>query len=396
MRLRHLTIGLATGATAIAVLAWAFMPVPLLVETATVTRGAFVQTLDEDGITRVRERYLITAPVSGTLLRPTVKAGDQVARDDIVATIIPSTPELLDPRTRAELIARREAADARLSRAQALVRQAEAASRQAALDVKRLDDLAKQGYASATQREQAALAVDLRSRDLEAARYEADAAFHDVEQSRAAVGRLSEARRESGESASAWKIRAPVPGRILTVIQESGGPVPVGSTLLEIGDVSGLEAVIDVLSNDATRIRPGTSAQLDAGDGVTLEGRVRRVEPAARTRVSALGVEEQRVNVIVDLLNNPPPDCVGDGYRVDAKIELARVEQAIRVPTAALFRDGSRWAVFAVRNGRAARQQIEVGLRNGQMAIVEKGLTPGDVVVIYPSDVLEDNRRVKT
>jgi HlyD family secretion protein len=384
------------GAVVVAILAWAFMPAPLLVETASVTRGAFVQTLDEDGVTRVRERYLITAPVSGTLLRPTLEAGDVVARDDIVATIIPSTPELLDPRTRAELVARREAADARLSRAQALVRQAEAASSQAALDVKRLDDLAKQGYVSATQREQAVLAVDLRSRDLEAARYEADAAFHDVEQSRAAVGRLSEARRESVDAASAWKIRAPVAGQVLAVVQESGGPVPVGSTLLEIGDVSGLEAVIDVLSNDATRIRPGTPTLLNVGDGVTLEGRVRRVEPAARTKVSALGVEEQRVNVIVDLVKRPPPECVGDGYRVEARIELARVENAIRVPTAALFRDGSRWAVFAVRNGRAVRQQIDVGLRNGEAAIVEKGLTDGDVVVIYPSDVLEDGRRVRT
>jgi len=395
MRPRNIALLGATGLIAGAVLLWAFAPAPLLVETASVTRGTFVQTLDEDGITRVRERYLITAPVSGTLLRPAVEAGDEVKRDEVLATIIPNTPELLDPRTRAELIARREAADARLARARALVRQAEAASRQATLDVKRLDELADKGYASATQREQAALAVDLRGRDLEAARFEADAAFHDVEQSRAAVGRLNEARRDSADAASAWRIRAPVAGRVLTVVQESGGPVGVGGTLLEIGDVSGLEAVIDVLSSDATRIRLGASAELAVGDGVSLQGRVRRIEPAARTKVSALGVEEQRVNVIVDLVQSPPPSHVGDGYRVEARIETAHVESAIRVPTSALFRDGSSWAVFVVRDGRAAKNRIEVGLRNGELAIVEKGLAAGDIVVIYPSDVLEDGRRVR-
>lgn len=396
MRLRK-TIGWgATGVIVAAVLVWAFMPSPLLVETANVTRGPFVQTLDEDGITRVRDRYLITAPVAGTLLRPTVKAGDQVKRDEVLATIIPSTPELLDPRTRAELVARREAADARLARAQTLVRQAEAASRQAALDVKRLDELAEKGYVSMTQREQAALNVDLRARDLEAARFEADAAFHDVEQSRAAVGRLNEARRDSADASGAWRIRAPVAGQVLTIEQESGGPVGVGSTLLEIGDVSGLEAVIDVLSSEATRIAPGAPVHLTAGDGVVLEGRVRMIEPAARTRISALGVEEQRVNVIVDLLKKPDSACVGDGYRVEARIETARLESAVRVPTAALFRDGSGWAVFTVRDGRAVRSRVQLGLRNTEHAVVERGLTEGDVVVVYPGDALEDGRRVRT
>jgi HlyD family secretion protein len=303
---------------------------------------------------------------------------------------------LLDPRTRAELVARREAAEARLARARTLVRQAEAASRQAELDVRRLEELAKQDYASKTQREQAALNVDLRAKDLEAARFEADAAFHDVEQSRAAVSRLAEVSRDSRDAASAWEVPAPVAGRVLSVLQESGGPIGVGNTILEIGDVTRLEAVIDVLSSEAPGIVPGAAVELRIGEQLALAGRVRRIEPSARTKISALGVEEQRVNVLVDLLADPPPACVGDGYRVDARIEVARVSEATRVPTAALFREGSSWAVFVVRDQRAIKQIVQLGLRNAEHAVIDSGLSPGEQVIVYPGDALEDGSRIES
>ena len=385
------TASLATLAAAV----WTFSPPALLVDVAPITRGAFLQTIDDDGITRVRDRYIITSPVSGSLLRPGVKAGDEVKPDQVVATIIPSTPQLLDPRTRSELVARREAADARALRAKALVLQAEAAFRQAELDLRRLRELSNGNYVSKTQIDQGTLSVELRKKDLEAARYESDASFHDLEQSRAALARLTGTRKDSSDSAAAWEVRSPVAGKVLSVVLESGGPIAVGSAILEIGDVSRLEAVIDVLSNDATKIASGAGVELTAGDGVVLYGQVRHVEPAARTKISALGVEEQRVDVIVDMLpNRQAVNRVGDGYRVDARIAVSHSDNAVQVPTAALFRDGQNWAVFAVMDGRAVKQVVEIGPRNSEYAMLTRGPPAGTPVVVYPSDVLEDGRRL--
>lgn len=380
----------------VAVLAWAFSPAPLAVEVSTVTRGTFIQTVDEDGITRVRDRYIITAPVTGTLLRVQLKPGDFVKPDQVIATIIPSTPELLDPRTRAQLIARRDAAEAHLARAKILVRQSEVRLQQAQLDARRYDELAEQGYVAHVEREQAHLTLEVRQKEFDAARYEADAAYHDVLQSRAAVSRLAEAQRGDDDAGSAWEIHSPVPGSVLRVVHESGGPVTVGETLLEVGDISRLEAVIDVLSTEATRISPKAPVELIAGEGARRSGYVRTVEPHAFTKVSALGVEEQRVNVIVDLEPDVTPRTrIGDGYRVDARIEVARLNDVVLVPVAALFRDGSRWAVFAVVDGRAVKRPVEIGLRNSEHATVKSGLKPGDVVILYPGDAIEEGRRIE-
>lgn len=393
MSWRRIARWTALAVAALAMLAWAFMPRAIEVELGRVHRGPFVETLSDDGITRVRERYVITAPVSGTMLRPALKPGDAVAREEVVATIIPSTPELLDPRTYAELVARRNAAEARSARARTLVREAETAKQQAELDVRRIEDLAAQGYVSSTQREQAALALDARRRALEAARFEADASAHELEQAKAALSRLDEARRERGAIASAWKVRSPIAGRVLVVARESGGPVTVGTELLDIADVRQLEAVIDVLSNEATRIRPGAPVTLSAGSDVVLTGRVRTIEPAARTKISALGVEEQRVNVLVDL-DPTSGETVGDGYRVEARIEVARTGNALQVPTASLFRRGQQWAVYAVKNGRARAVPVSLGTIGTETAIVLSGLAEGDRVVLYPSDELADGSRV--
>ncbi len=386
----------ATALLALAgLLAWAFMPAAVRVEVTAVTRGPFVLTVDDDGITRVRERYTVTAPVAGQLLRPPVVAGTPVARGQVVATLIPANPQLLDPRTRAELLARREAAQARRERALALQKQADAALAQALQDARRIDDLARQGFVPASDREKATLAADGRRREQEAAAFEADAALHELQQARAAASRLDADQAAAQPATAQWPIRAPVAGSVLRLQQESAGPVALGAPLLEIGDVSRLEAVIDVLSEDATGIRPGAPVSLAAGGTLDFSGRVNRLEPAARTRVSALGVEEQRVNVIVDLQADPALlDRLGDGYRVDARIEVARHSDAVQVPTAALFRQDGNWAVYRVVKQRARLTPVRISLRNADTAVVESGLSPGERVVAYPGDAVSDGRRL--
>lgn len=386
----------ALALVGVALLAWAFRPAPIQVEGALVTEGPFIQTIDEDGVTRVRDRYIVSAPVSGTLLRPNLDPGDTVTKDAEIAVIVPRAPDMHDPRTRRELIARRDATEARLARARAVVRQTEAELQQAELDTKRREELAKQGFVSATELEQARLRLDVLRKSLDAARFEADAALHDVEQARAAVGRFDNTARGDTDAASAWIVRAPVSGRVLRVLVESGGPVSIGTPIAEIADVSRLEAVIDVLSSDATRIPPNAPVTLYAGEGVRLTGNVQYIEPAAHTRISALGVEEQRVNVIVYLLPNPfRNSLVGDGYRVDAQIEVLRIENAVQVPVSALFRVGSQWAVFVISDGRVQRRNVEIGPRNASYAVVHSGVRTGERVVVYPSDSLTDGRRVK-
>jgi len=386
-----LTLGAAIAAAAL--LVWAFRPAPVQVETAAVVRGPFVRTIEEDGTTRVRERYQITAPVAGTLLRMAVDEGDPVLPEQVVATILPSAPQLLDPRTRAELVARRDAAEARVARARTLVRQADAALKQAELDARRLAELATQGFVSRTQREQADLALDIRRRDAEAARFEADAALHDLDQARAALGRSRGGTAE--DAAAAWEVRSPVAGAVLSVAQDSGGPVALGAPILDVGDVGRLEAVIDVLTSDATQISPQAYVALTAGEGVRLAGRVRAIEPAAVTKVSALGIEEQRVNVIVDLLPNPTrAGLIGHAYHVDAQIEIERIDDAVQVPVAALFRSGESWAVFTVEDGRTRLRPVQIGARTDAAAVVTRGLSPGERVVVYPSDALRDGSSI--
>jgi HlyD family secretion protein len=380
-----------------AALVWAFRPAAVPVELARAQRGTFVAEIADDGVTRVRDRYVITAPVSGQLLRPEVRAGDPVRRDQRVATILPNLPEMLDPRTRAELAARREAAAARVARANAVVRQSETEVRQLELDAQRLRALAPQGLVAKSELDRAELSLNAGTSSLEAARNEADAAMHEYQQARTAAQLGQPQRAPGSERAAAWQIHSPTAGQVLNVANESGGPVSIGSPILTVGDVTHLEAVIDVLSSEAIRIPPHAQVSLDAGRGFVLSGRVRTVEPAATTKISALGVEEQRVNVVVDLLPLPGGvGPVGDNFRVDARIEVARIQDALQVPVASLFREGGRWAVFIVSGGIAHRRPVQIGLRSGERAVVTGGIQPGELVVVYPSDTLTDGARVQT
>jgi HlyD family secretion protein len=384
-------VGLTTGALAVVALAWLFRPRPIPVETATVERGAFTLTVEEDGITRVRDRYVVTTPVAGLLLRPTLRAGARVARGEVVAVIVPNAAQMLDARTRLELGAQVESSAARASRARSLMRQTEAAALQAESEHRRLEELGAQGFASQTERERSGLTLELRRKDAEAARFEADAAEHDLQQARAAL-RQGDPARDAGRNS--WSLRAPVDGVVLAVREENETALGVGAPVLDIADVRRLEARIDVLSTEATRIRENAFVELDAGD-VRLAGRVRRIEPSGYTKVSALGIEEQRVDVLVDLLPNPASlERVGDGYRVDAAIEIAREENVLRIPLSALFRHGQDWATFRVVGDRARLTAVRIGQRGQELATVLGGLEDGAVVIEYPSDAVRDGARV--
>jgi HlyD family secretion protein len=388
-------IYLLLAAVAAAGLTWLAMPAPVAVETAHAQRGTLTLRVEEDGVTRVRDRYLVAAPVAGLLMRPTLRVGDAVRRGDVVAVIVPNAAQMLDARTRAELAARVEAASAQASRARSLLRQAEAALYQAQNDHQRLEKLGTGGFASQTERERAAVSLELRRKDVEAARFEADAAEHDLAQARAAR-REGETLRDGSGARHSWSLLAPIDGTVLRVVQESEIALGVGAPVLELGDLGRLEARIDVLSTEATRIEKHAYVDLDAG-GVRLAGRVRRIEPSGYTKVSALGIEEQRVDVLVDLLPNAPALArVADGFRVDASIEILREENVLRVPVAALFRSGDDWATWRVADGRTRLTILRIGTLGEDEAAVLAGLADGAEVIVYPSDVIAEGTRVRT
>jgi HlyD family secretion protein len=377
-------------------LAMAFRPQPVMVEVAEVTRGPFEQVIEDDGKTRVRERYVVSAPLAGKLQRITLKAGDAVAAGMVLAAIDPSSPALLDARTERELTERVGAAEASRLRAAATVERARAALDQSRSDLERSRKLSAQGFISAAQLEQVELETQISTRELEAARYAGQAAAHDVAVARAALLQVRDgaAGKPSGWR---WEVRTPVAGQVLKVMQESESIVAVGAPLLEVGQPAELEVVVDVLSTDAVQIKPGALARLLRwGRAEPLEGRVRRVEPAAFTKISALGVEEQRVNVVIDLTSPVEAwQSLGDGYKVDASIIVASLDNAVKVPVSALFRDGEQWAVFIVAGGKAALRVVQLGRRGGMEAVVEKGLQPGEKVIVHPGDTVKDGARVE-
>jgi HlyD family secretion protein len=377
-------------------LAMAFRPQPVLVEVAEVTRGPFEQVIEDDGKTRVRERYVVSAPLAGKLQRITLKAGDAVTAGMVLAAIDPGSPTLLDVRTERELTERVGAAEATRLRAAATVERARAALDQSRSDLERTRKLAAQGFISAAQQEQAELETKISTRELEAARYAEQAASHDVAVARAALLQVRDGAAEK-PSGWRWEVRTPVAGQVLKIIQESESIVAVGAPLLEVGQPAELEVVVDVLSTDAVQIKPGAPVRLLRwGRAEPLEGRVRRVEPAAFTKISALGVEEQRVNVVIDLTSPVETwQSLGDGYKVDASIIVASLDNAVKVPVSALFRDGGEWAVFIVAGGKAALRAVQLGRRGGMEAVVEKGLQPGEKVIVHPGDTVRDGRRIK-
>jgi HlyD family secretion protein len=390
-------IALGIGAVAVAGLAvWALRPQPVPVEVAPVTRGAFEQTVSDDGKTRVRERYVVSSPLAGRVERIRLKAGDAVAAGDTIAVLTPTAPNFLDARTERELAERIGAAEAQRLRALAEVQKADAQLAQAEADRARTAKLATGGFVSATAREQAELALRTAQKAAEAARFVEDAAKHEEAQARATLVRYRAEGAGRTLGSARWAVKAPVQGSVLRVVQESEGAVALGAPLIEIADPRSLEAVVDILSQESVGVLPGMPARLEVGNGVApLAAQVRRIEPAAFTKISALGVEEQRVNVVLDFTESLDRlQTIGDGFRVEAHIVVSRVADAVKVPVGALFRDGAGWAVFVVEDGRAHKRPINTARRNPVDALVDEGLQPAESVVVYPPDALKDGARV--
>ena len=391
---RWLIGGLAVAALA-AVLWAAYRPRPLVVETATVAEGRFEQVIEEDGRLRLQQRYTVTAPTAAQLQRTTLKVGDVVQAGDVVAVLAPSAPSMIDARTRGVLQERVGSADASLAAAVANVKRLQAALAQATLEAERADQLAKDNFIAPSARDQARLGRDAAQQALRAGQAQQAAADHALGEARAALQRA-----QPGSDAVAqglWSLTSPVTGRVLKLHKESAEPVTAGQPLLEIGDTGALEAVVDVLSGDAPRIPPGAVVQLATGRAQPpLAGTVARIEPQAFTKVSALGIEEQRVNVVV-ALDAKAEDLqrLGDGFRVDARITLSAQDGALLVPSAALVRQGDGWQVFVVEGGKARARTVTFKDRHADSAWVQDGLKAGEKVILYPGSAMADGQPVK-
>ncbi len=367
--------------------ALALRPSPVEVETAAAVRGPLRVTIDEDGITRVHHRYTLSAPAAGRLERIGLHVGDPVEPGDVVARIAPLP---LDPKGREQAAARLRSAQAGEREAEAQAGRSQAALDEARRTLARKERLAAEDLVPAEEVDAARTAVRTLENELDAARHRTEAAAFDVQNARAAL--------HEGLSSPSGVIalRAPVRGQVLKVCEECERVVQPGSQLLELGDPAALEVVVDVLSSDAVHIRPGTPMLLKAGEDEgepELRARVRIVEPAGFTKVSPLGVEEQRVNVIADLID--PPGALGDHYRVESRIVLWESPAVLKVPSGALFRSGDRWSVFRVEDGRARLREVRLGHRNPFYAEILSGLRESDTVVLHPGDQIQDGVRVR-
>ena len=394
-----LTPGRAAGIVvlvAVAALAvWAMLPNPVPVDVAAVGKGRFVATVDEDGKTRIRERYVLAAPLAGRLTRVRLKAGDAVKADEVVAGIVPAPAPFLDPRSRREAEERLGTAEAARERARAMVERARAQVVQLQSDLDRTRALRASGTTTAQALERAETAMRLADRELRAAEFQDHATEHELEQAKAILAQYQND--PAGKPPEQWNVTAPVSGVVLNVTQESETAVQPGAPILVIGDPRDLEVVVDVLSTDAVEIKPGAQVVIEHWGGPgDLAGRVRRVEPAAFTKVSTLGVEEQRVNVLIDIVS-PVKDWagLGDAYQVDARITVFSRDDAIIVPSGALFRAGEKWSVYVAKDGRAQLRAVTLLRRSGGLAAVTSGVASGEQVIVYPSDRLADGVRVE-
>jgi HlyD family secretion protein len=374
-------------------LVYAFLPQPVPADLAEVSRGALRVTVDDEGRTRVKEVYVVSAPVAGRVLRIDRHVGDQVeAGETVLATIQPTAPTFLDLRGKRQAEATVHAAEAALQLAEAELARAQAEYEFARSDLARARKLASGDTISQKALDNARRAFKTSEAAVAAAEATLRVRSFDLETARASLiepGSDASGRREEGCCVS---VRAPVDGCVLRLVQESEAVIAAGAPLVEIGDPRDLEVVVDLLSRDAVRIREGAEVAIDEwGGAVTVAGRVRRIEPTGFTKVSALGIEEQRVNVIIDFTDPPERwQSLGHGYRVEAHIVVWRGEDVLRVPVSALFRHGEDWAVFVLIEGRARLREVVVGHRNSLAAEVLEGLEAGERVVLYPSDRVFD------
>ena len=375
----------------VAAVVYAYRPRPALVDVAQVTVGRLVVSVDAEGKVRVSERYLVQAPIAGISSRIELHPGDDVAEGAALARIQPMISPLLDAQSRAVAEARLRAAEDARSQAQATVERARASLELARSELQRTRSLADKVAATGQQLELAAFEVRSAEASLQAAQSMLQVAGHEVESARAALGRLQPGKADK----DAFVVTSPIAGRVLRVDRESEGAVAPGTPLVEVGDLSALEIVADVLTRDAAPLHRGVPVLISEWEsGKELPGRVRRIEPAAFTRISPLGVEEQRVNVLIDF-DHAVDTPLGDGYAVDVRFMLSDEPKVRQVPASALFRHGDGWAAFVVHDGRAALRTVKVGKRNPMQAEVLDGLADGETVIVHPGELVRDGSRVE-
>ena len=388
-RILNILVLVIVAGAVVALLTMWLRPAPARVDAAQAERGPMLVTVDGEGKTRVRDRYVVATPIGGQLRRITLKRGDAVARGQVIAQIEPPPLAPLDPRQRAEAIARVNAAEDARQEIEQMVNRNQASYEQTRRDLERCEILARSGDISRQELEKARTAVTTSLREYEAARSKSQTAAHEVEVARAA---LLAANQRSAQS-SVVKVHAPTGGKVLRIIEESERVVAAGAPLVELSNPSKLEVVIELLSTDAVKVSPGARVLIEGWGGPeALEARVRLIEPSAFTKVSALGIEEQRVNVVADLVT--PSTILGDGYRVEGRIVIWQADNVLKVPVSAIFRRGESWSVFVIENGEAQLREVEIGQRTPFEVEIRSGLDESTKVIIHPSNEISDGSRV--
>jgi HlyD family secretion protein len=389
MKWLKLTIVVVLVAAVLAAIVVALLPKPVPVETATVEQGPLRVTIDEDGRTRVQDRYVITSPLAGNLARIELEPGAAVKDGDVLARIEPIPPPLLDARAKSELQARVQVSEASLRQSNAATARAETRATFTKKQVERLRSLGEN--VSSEELDTAELDAATAAKERESAKFAARVAQHELEMSKAALARSGESSIEN------FEIRSPIVGSVLKILRESEGVVNPGQPLMEVADPRALEIVVDVLTSDAVEITPGDPVVIErwGGEG-ELAGHVRLVEPSAFTKVSSLGVDEQRVNVIV-ALDDPYEKwrALGDGYAVETAIVVWEDQSAVQVPTSALVRTIEGWSVFVMDDGVARAQPIVIGHRGMRSVQVMQGVSPGQTVIVHATDRVKDGVKVE-
>lgn len=376
-------------------LIYGFIPSAIVVDTVAAASGPFAVTIEEEGKTRVMERYVISAPVAGYSRRIDLHVGDAIQANQVLAQLEPARSDALDPRSRAQMQAQLNAAQAAVS---AAVENARAVAAQATLaeqELQRVESLRKVNFVSEQALDRARTELSRSQAAKQAAQYTANMTRFELDKVRATLA--STANQQTSKSAETISVRAPVAARVLKLVHESEGLVQAGQPLLEIGNPDTLEIAVEVLSTQAVQIAPGSKVLFDRwGSDTTLQGVVRMIEPTGFTKVSALGVEEQRVRVIADITSQREIwRRLGDGYRVEARFVIWEGKDILQIPASALFRQGKDWAAFVVENGRAKIRVLTIGQRAGLIVQALSGIKAGEKVITHPEDKIKDGTRVK-
>ncbi len=388
------TLLLALALALAAAVWWVVSEKPVAVDTARVSVGPMAVTVEEDGATRVKEVYRISSPVSGNVDRSLLEIGDPVkAGETVVATINPLEPSFIDERSRAEARARVEAARAAVDVARASLNQARSQLSLSQSDYERAQRLSRSNTIAESQLERARIDVELKKALVSSAEAQVELRLSELASARAMLIQPGDQALREPDDKCCVRLRAPIDGVVLDLAVKSEQVVAAGALLAEIGDPRDLEIVVARLSSDAVRIRAGSKALITGWGGDPIVATVHRIDPAGFTKVSALGIEEKRVNAVLDLDRGDP--ALGHGFQVRVQLEVWRSETAARVPIAALFREGSDWAVFAVEDGRAKLIRVEIGQMNNEMAEVLSGISDGQPVIVYPGDVIDDGTLVE-